>query len=517
MPWNESTATKRIKKYLTEFQLETFEISQMVREMDFRAIAPRSGYVVQGAHIYARVLGYHDLLADQEQTEILSRRALEFLHFHYRATDLILEDEEVLRVDFHGPRLHAVVVKPYGDTQEANAERVRKAVEVSAILTRVLDQAADEANLGRARLRVGVDAGPALVVNNGSKGDRDPLFLGSPANHAAKLAAAEEEPGIYLTNRARNVLGGEFSKVPLDSTPSTRRGISYGEVRTPLSETQLSTVASTVMEGREIAGRTQRVISSAQSFPSVNFSFHRHTPPLKTIDFNDLAPSKSIRMGILSLFADLDHFTHYVDQRMGSMRDLRNAAHTLYVVRAELTDVLQSDFEGRKVRLIGDCVQGICAEGTAVADDPPSAVTTGVLCAAGMQSSFDLIQKLLPDAQGLGLVVGLDYGQTPATRLGIRGDKSIRVATSQAVTNAEWEQEGIDGSDIVAIGEDAFQLAPTSVQEVFDEYRRKQGLRYPNLSMALRDKSDVPAKHLATIVASPAVLSTGAQPRPHAQ
>lgn len=164
MAWDEKTAKGRIENYLRDTKVESFDISQMVREMDFRAIAPRSGYVVHGAHIYAQVLGYHDLLANKTQDEVLTRRALQFLHFHYRATDIILEEEDVLRVDFHGPRLHAVVAKPYGNSRAADAERVRKAVEVSVLLTRVLDQAADEAGLDRARLRVGIDAGPALVV-----------------------------------------------------------------------------------------------------------------------------------------------------------------------------------------------------------------------------------------------------------------------------------------------------------------------------------------------------------------
>lgn len=195
--------------------------------------------------------------------------------------------------------------------------------------------------------------------------------------------------------------------------------------------------------------------------------------------------------------------------------DLQNAAQTLFVVRAELTDVLQDDFEGRKVRLIGDCVQGICAEGTTSTDDPRSAVTTGVLCAAGMQSSFDLMQNLLPDAQDLGLVIGLEYGQTPVTRLGVRGDKSVRVATSQAVTNAEKEQEGIEGSDIVGIGKDAYREAPEPVQEVFDDYRRCHGLRFPQVSMALRGENYVPLKHLASIAAPALILSSGEQPRPH--
>jgi len=516
MPWNESTATERIQNYLDESRVEGFEISRMVREMDLRGIAPRSGYVVQGAHIYAQVLGYHDVLADKEQTEAVHRQALEFLHFHYRATDNILEEEEVLRVDFHGPRLHAVVTKPYGDSPEANSERVRKAVEVAAILTAVLDQASAAAGLSQARLRVGIDCGPSLVVNNGSRGDRDPLFLGSPANHAAKLAAGSL-PGVYLTVRARNALGDAFVAANIDRTPSRRRGLSIGEIETPLSEGQLRTASADVLREEMIFGRAQRLLEAARAYPSVEFKFHRHTPPLNSIEFEKLSPANSIRMGMLSLFADLNGFTKFVDERMGSLEDLRSAAQTLFVVRAELTDVLRSDFEGKKVRLIGDCVQGICGEGSAFDDDPRAAVTTGVFCAAAMQSSFELIQRMLPDAQNLGLVVGLDYGATPVTRLGLRGKLSVRVASSQAVTNAEIVQESLSEHDFVGLGEEAFQSAPKSIRELFDEDRRRQMLRYPQLSMALRQAEDVPTKHLATLAAPATILSSGDEPRHHAQ
>ena len=56
-------------------------------------------------------------------------------------------------------------------------------------------------------MRVGIDTGKALAVNNGRRGHREPLFLGEPANHAAKRAGGGKATGIYLTNKARKVIG----------------------------------------------------------------------------------------------------------------------------------------------------------------------------------------------------------------------------------------------------------------------------------------------------------------------
>src|SRR5438552_2716238 len=69
-----------------------------------------------------------------------------------------------------------------------------------------------------AKVRVGIDTGKALAVNNGRRGHREPLFLGEPANHAAKRAGGGTVAGIYLTNKARKAIGLKEA-VNVDTTP----------------------------------------------------------------------------------------------------------------------------------------------------------------------------------------------------------------------------------------------------------------------------------------------------------
>ena len=45
-----------------------------------------------------------------------------------------------------------------------------------------------------------------MAVNNGRNGYREPLFLGRPANIAAKLASNNNAVGIYLSNEAREAI-----------------------------------------------------------------------------------------------------------------------------------------------------------------------------------------------------------------------------------------------------------------------------------------------------------------------
>lgn len=72
----------------------------------------------------------------------------------------------------------------------------------------------DDEQIPAAKVRIGIDTGLALAVNNGRSGYREPLFLGDPANHAAKLASNNKARGIYLTNNARKAIGLAESDEP---------------------------------------------------------------------------------------------------------------------------------------------------------------------------------------------------------------------------------------------------------------------------------------------------------------
>ena len=60
---------------------------------------------------------------------------------------------------------------------------------------------------------------------------------------------------------------------------------------------------------------------------------------------------------------------------------------------ARLDAVLHTDFAGRKVRFIGDCVHGLAVEGTAQTTDDKETISNLTLCAGGMRSSFNLARQ----------------------------------------------------------------------------------------------------------------------------
>ena len=174
------------------------------------------------------------------------------------------------------------------------------------------------------------------------------------------------------------------------------------------------------------------------------FQFHAHTPPLRTIEFSELSPGNSIRMPLASIFADLDGYTAYIDRCMGSNR-IAEAVRALHVLRGEFHNVLKQDFGSRKVRYIGDCMHGLLACGTALNVDLRETTREAVKCAGALQSSFELAQDRLGGINELGLATGVEVGETPISRIGIRGDRSVRVASSTATIQSQVEQESLEG------------------------------------------------------------------------
>ncbi len=117
------------------------------------------------------------------------------------------------------------------------------------------------------------------------------------------------------------------------------------------------------------------------------------------------------------------------------------------------------------MRFIGDCIHGCVGEGDR-ADDAPRSVRTAALCAAAMRSSFDLCLAIAELDATIDLAVGIEYGATPMTRLGHRGDDSVRCAASRATINAERTQQAIDGGG-VRLGAVATAIADPAVRKHF--------------------------------------------------
>jgi len=183
--WNKDRATERINSRIAELPLKGIEIRKFVRDTDLSNLPSNVAYRIDGVHLYADILNLSDMLHVTEvEGETCHRRTLRFLNLHYRAVHRILQRVDAMFVDFHNQRLHSVVAKPY----DAETDRVNRAVAIGKLIADVLARTGEDADHPAAKVRIGIDTGEALAVNNGRRGHREPLFLGEPANHAAKRA-----------------------------------------------------------------------------------------------------------------------------------------------------------------------------------------------------------------------------------------------------------------------------------------------------------------------------------------
>lgn len=517
MAWSKARSQKRIEGFLQSVPKSAIDVqrfddaSVMRRRADINAtmraggqredlifnVGTRSAVVVEGAHVYVQLLDFSSAMLEQErETEVGHKRVLSMLHLHYAACDSVAEDFEAQRVDYHGPRMHAVIVSPAGP--EKASERAARALAFADAIQRTIQEVGARTNGGRysTRVRIGIDSGTAVAVNSGRAGELEPLFLGDPANYAAKLAEGQEE-GIFPSNRIRRDLG-------LASLRSGLAGELHMERASPIllnldSTTGLISSFSDNRVGSDFVFRTASAIErrfASQLGSADAFKFHRHTPPLRDIDFKLLSPSNSVRMELVSIFGDLDRFTAYVGECIRGGR-VAEMVTNLHVIRGELAAVLKQDFNGRKVRFIGDCIHGLLAEGSSHETDTTATVARAVEAAAGMRSSFDLCQLNLDNIEDLGLAIGLEFGVTPITRIGIRGDRSVRCSVSKAVSASEARQRECDGEQ-TAIGPRARRAAPRAVSNLFDLGSFASGLDYKSFGNAKDDSTALAAPVIAS-------------------
>jgi class 3 adenylate cyclase len=497
--WNKDRAAKRIDGKIADLPIKDIEIKEYVRDTDLTNLPSNVAYRVNGAHLYADILNLSEMLHVTEiEGETCHKRTLRFLNLHYRAVHRILQRVDALFVDFHNQRLHSVVAKPY----DAEADRVHKAVAMGQLIIDVLAQTGEDADHPAAKVRIGIDTGRALAVNNGRRGHREPLFLGVPANHAAKRAGGGNVTGIYLTNEARTAIG-------LEKTDK--------EDTTALTSTQIATSKTKAKLGVTADEIVKEWKEDLEKNPIGKFEFSAHTPPFSTLDIETLSAKNSRRQDAATIYADIDGFTAYVAANIASDDSAKHVVRALHVLRSELDAVLHTDFSGRKVRFVGDCVHGLTVEGTAQTTDEKETISNLTLCAGGMRSSFDLaLTKLKEDgtnASSLGLAIGFEFGPMTVTRLGMKGEL-VRCSVSRGVLTAEKEQGRCKGTE-TALGEIAYDKASDAVRSVFGAGRKRAGLTYDIALKELSDKNDKAAKAVRAMDAASLLKPASAAASPY--
>jgi class 3 adenylate cyclase len=446
MAWNKETSTERINTHLDS--IEEIEIKELTREMVLDTLSETRCREIFGAYVYANVNNFSRLLSSGAYAKEDYKRMIQGLHIYQREVSRIVEDVfDGERIHFQGPKLHALFYQPIGNGESLATKAVLLGLTLRDFVNNVFNPAFPI--YGNFSLSVGTDIGTAVGTKNGSQGDRELLFLGAPANHAAKIIPTT--PCIRITSAVFNELPNNLQDLCED----------VGDNVYKVSSTQ--TELDKVLDFYDIAwDRTKskdRIDDDKDKFPLKDIDYSSANT---LIDIDSLSIKNNKRITAVSVFADVSGFTRYIDDAT-TEEDKKAALRVFHAIRKEMATVIKKDYQGVRVQYQGDRVQGIFH---LPENNRKDICEEAIGAAVGLQSSLELcIKEILPKAKALKLAVGVDIGTTLVSKLGSRGQRD-RICIGDAVESAACFEDRTNGGDIGISGNIRTEL-PEYLQEVF--------------------------------------------------
>jgi len=437
MTWRYDRSEERVKTHLQN--IGEIEVEPLVREMDLENLSETVCRQIYGAHVYAEIRNLSTLVnamtADTDR-----RRVIQAAHIYQREVARIIDAVGGVRIHFQGGRVHALIYRPIRDGQQIAS----KAVSLQLIMDRFGTLFSTEfATLPDLRIRSGSDVGEAIGTRNGTQGDRELLFLGAPANYAAKLLMSGSDR--RLTERVSDLLPKNLAGWVEDDPEGglCLRRPTPDELSDLLKKQEIEWTADAsskrMADDRELFPATKATLSGAEEM----------------IDFDALSFYDNKLVEAASLYGDVSGFTAYIDGAK-TKEDQKKALRAFHAVRLEMARVVQDDFEGVRVQFQGDRVQALFH---LPENDAAGFSAEAVSAAVGLQSSFELVlKKQVSELTDLGIAVGVSQGTTVATKLGERGHRD-RICLGNDVLRAERNEENVHKQQIGISGNVREQLA----------------------------------------------------------
>jgi len=448
MSWNYQTSKERIKNHLSS--LGTIEIEKLVRDADLYALLSETTCrEIFGAHVYVDVPNFAQLATEVEGADY--PRVNQAIHLYQREVSRIVEGSGVfdgIRVHFQGPKLHALFYRPI----DAAGQLATKAVLLQAVLREFVRNVFNSAYPALADIVIagGADIGDAIGTQDGMKGDRELLFIGDPANYAARIIG---EPGeLRLTARIYDELTKEIRQL-------CSKAVDGNYILDSFDWSVLQRLL--INEGIQWSPETsaERLQEDKVKFPLKDISC---SDADTTIDLDALSITNNKRVKAASLFADVDGFTRYIAAAT-TVEQKQSALRVLHAIRKEMAAVVKHDFDGLRIQYQGDRVQAFFHMPK---NDPGAIVAKAIDAGVGLQSSMQhTLKECLPEIGDLQLAVGIDFGLTLVSRLGTRGQRD-RICVGSAVERAAACQERCHGSEI-GITSPVYILLEEAVQRQF--------------------------------------------------
>ena len=182
MSWSEKRSRERIAGATSKTPREP-KSSRWFARWTSRISSERVCREIEGAHVYVELAGVPKLFDDTD-TPTERKRLMQAVHIFQREIDRIFEAVGATRIHFQASRGHALVYLPINQIEE-HAKLAVLAQLIADRFERIFRDAYPQ--FDSLRVISGSDRGLAIGTRNGTAGDRELLFIGSPANRAAKL------------------------------------------------------------------------------------------------------------------------------------------------------------------------------------------------------------------------------------------------------------------------------------------------------------------------------------------
>lgn len=435
MAWNYTISKDRIQKHLDG--MGEIKVEKLVRDADLNNLLSETCCrEIFGAHIYVTVSNFAHLASGSADDVDYYKELIQAVHIYQREVSRIVEGEGIfdgVRIHFQGPKLHALIFRPINDNSKIAIKAVLLQLVLKDFTISVFNSAFPD--FDNFKVAGGADIGDAIGTRNGSRGERELLFLGAPANHAAKIINSHGQ--LRLTKRV-------YDELPVDIQKLCDKVTGEAELY------QLQTVTQNKLDeltkkhgvGWDRTASRRRVNADTEQFPLTEISYSGADEP---IDVDDLTIRNNKRVLAASVFGDTTGFTAYIGAAITNEQK-RERLREFHVIRKEVAEVMRSDFNGIRIQFQGDRIQGLIH---LPKDNAKDIATEAVDAAVGLQSSMEKsLKDCLPAFKGtLFMAVGVDQGTTLVTKLGTRGHRD-RICLGDPVENAAGYEECCQDKEI---------------------------------------------------------------------
>src|SRR6266487_321407 len=455
MSWDKKRSLDRIQKHLDG--MGEIEVKKLKREADLEQLLSETiCREIYGAHVYIQVPNFACLASDGLYAQDDYKRLIQGVHIYQREVTHIVENLGGTLVHFQGPKLHAIFYRPIDNAKKLASRAVLLQLVLKDFVKTVFNPAFPDYD--DFTIAGGADLGNAIGTMDGINGDRELLFLGAPANHAAKIISSAQH--LRLTREVYEALPDDLGALcfKTDDGPYQLEFVNCDYLDELLAAHGLTW---------DRGASASHVEDDKKRFPLKDIGYSSAEAP---IDLDDLSIFNNKRVVGASIFADVSGFTAYIDATT-SEEDKKAALRVFHAIRKEMARVITGDFDGLRIQYQGDRVQGLFH---LPQDDGAAIVIKVVEMAAGLQSSMEsTLKACLPEASDLRLAIGIDLGTTLVSKLGARGQRD-RICLGEAVESAAQLEERSEGGQI-AVSKTIYDVLPDELRRHFAYSAKVQG------------------------------------------